>query len=402
MTESYLPGYLSYYLPQEFSPGIFLNSATPPYFDIKQQSWQFFSYQDVSRILESPDFEIHYASPSYDRSWTYSGLWSRSGADHRGMRQVTAHAYTPKAVAQYEAQIHSDAERLLRTALEGADGRFEFINSVAAPLAILSAARVLGVQVSDEFANLVTWMQENVQELAREDLSALHGQPELRRNIAALLERRKEHPQAAPTLLDELVASDQLTDLDRLGLLWTQLIEAPDTLASSIAYTLLAFLQFELLPVLQADRSLLPLACEEGLRFLPAFPRVFRRASRNTSLSGCSILQGQSVTGWLCAANRDPEIFLHPDRFDISRKNVQDHLAFGGGPHVCLGKPLAQLVLPAAFNAFLDASLPELRLDQDRPLQRLWGVNNTILRLHLRYGQADQVTVRQPTFKVPV
>jgi cytochrome P450 len=392
--EPYLPGFLSCYLPQGFPADRFLNPTTPPYFD--GQTWHFFSYQAVLFILEHPEYEISYAPPAYDRSWTYSGLWSRCGADHRGTRQATAHAYTPRAIAPYEAQTRAEASRLLTAALEGAGGRFEFINSFAAPLVILSAARVLGVHVDDDIADLVTWMQENVQELARENLGALRGQPELRRYIAALLVQRTKMPQGTPTLMDDLIANGQLTDLDRLGLLWTQLIEAPDTLASSIGYTLLAFLQFGLLPALRADRSLLPGACEEALRFLPAFPRVFRRASKNTALDGCEIAEGQAVTGWLCAANRDPGVFPDPDRFDISRENVQEHLAFGGGPHVCLGKSLAQLVLPAAFNALLDAFLPTLRLDPDRPLEGLWGVNNTILRLHLRYGQEEKVTPDRP------
>lgn len=396
MKEPYLAGFLSCYLPQEYPGDIFLDPATPPYFD--GQTWQFFSYKDVSRILEDPAFEIHYASPSYDLSWTYAGLWSRSGADHRGKRQATAHAYTPRAVAHYEAQVRTDAERLLTTARGGANGRFEFILGFAAPLSILSAARVLGVHVDDEIGDLVTWMQENVQELELANLGVLRGYPELRRYIAAQLERHTQHHQAASTLIDDLIGNAQLTDLDRLGLMWTQLIEAPDTLASSIGYALLAFLQFGLLPGLRADRSLLPGACDEALRFLPAFPRVFRRASKNTSLDGCAILQGQSVTGWLCAANRDPGTFLHPHRFDISRKNPQDHLAFGGGPHVCLGKSLAQLVLPAAFNALLDADLPELGVDPDRPIEKLWRINNNILRLPLRYSQEDrEKTDRQPT-----
>jgi cytochrome P450 len=391
--EPYLPRILSCYLPTDFPANVFLNPATSPYFDQELQAWQFFSYRDVSLILESPDFEIHYATPAYDSSWTYAGLWSRSGANHRSTRQATSPAYTPRAIAQYEAQVRALAERLLMTALEGANGRFEFILTFAAPLSILSAALVLGVPVSDEISDFGALMQENVKELEPANLGTLRGQPDLRRSMAALLERRKEHPQTTPTLLDELIHNDQLTDLDRLGLIWTQLIEAPDTLSSSIGYALLAFLQFELLPVLRADRSLLPGACEEALRFLPAFPRVFRQANTNTSLGGCEILQGQSVIGWLCAANRDPEIFPDPNRLEISRENLQDHLSFGGGPHVCLGKSLAQLVLPAAFNALLDADLPALCLDQDRPLEKLWKINNTIVRLPLRYGQEDRVPV---------
>jgi cytochrome P450 len=387
-----LPGILSVYFPAEYPSEVFLNARTTPYFDEKRQTWHFFSHKDVLSILTGP-FEINYAASSPDVSWTYAALWSKSGEAHRIARSATAHAYTPRAIELLRDQITADARSLLARALARADGRLEFVREFAGPLSIMAAARVMGLEaeVEADIYLLASFMQANVQELQLTNLRVLRGYQPLRDYLAGMLSRRAHSLQQPPRLIDELILDQTVTDLDLKGMVWTQMIEAADTMASGLGFALLAFLQFGVLDTLQANRALLPGACEEGLRFLAPFPEVFRQVQCDLTLGGCDLRQGQSVTGWISAANRDPAVFHHPHQFIVERE-TSDSLTFGGGHHTCLGKPLGQLVLPIAMGALLDASLPALRLDPEQQVERLLGINNTLLRLPLRYGQEEQGT----------
>jgi cytochrome P450 len=118
----------------------------------------------------------------------------------------------------------------------------------------------------------------------------------------------------------------------------------------------------EQLALVRADRGLLPNAVEESLRLEPAAAVIDRYATRDIRLGGASIRRGDLVTISIAGANRDPETFAEPDRFDVRRENARRHLAFAGGPHVCIGMHLARLEAQTAIGRLLDR-LPDLRLD---------------------------------------
>jgi cytochrome P450 len=100
---------------------------------------------------------------------------------------------------------------------------------------------------------------------------------------------------------------------------------------------------------------------EEVLRYESPIDITARVASRDMELSGCPIKQTQSLFTSLRGANRDPEAFPDPHRFDITRKDAP-HVAFGGGAHLCIGAPLARLEAQVALTT-LFARHPNLRLD---------------------------------------
>jgi cytochrome P450 len=95
-------------------------------------------------------------------------------------------------------------------------------------------------------------------------------------------------------------------------------------------------------------------------------PRVDRYATTDVALGGASIRRGELVRISVAAANRDPAAFPDPDRFDVSRENARQHLAFARGPHVCIGMHLARLEAHTAVGRLLDR-LPGLRFDPARP-----------------------------------
>jgi cholest-4-en-3-one 26-monooxygenase len=130
-----------------------------------------------------------------------------------------------------------------------------------------------------------------------------------------------------------------------------------------------AFFQFpEQWERLRADRSLLPGAAEEMLRFVTPVMNFRRTATCDTELSGTAIRQGDKVVFYHASANRDEEIFENPDVFDIGR-DPNPHIAFGGGgPHFCLGANLARMEIRVMFEHLLDR-LPDVH--QAGEVQRL-------------------------------
>lgn len=120
------------------------------------------------------------------------------------------------------------------------------------------------------------------------------------------------------------------------------------------------------LDAVRGDRSLVPQAIEEGLRWEPPLTGIARTATRDAVVDGVTIPSGASVAVCLGAANHDPEHYDDPERFDIFRTRT-NHLAFASGPHMCLGMHLARMETAVMLERVLDR-LPNLRLDPDADL----------------------------------
>jgi cytochrome P450 len=121
------------------------------------------------------------------------------------------------------------------------------------------------------------------------------------------------------------------------------------------------------------DRTLVPLAIEEALRWEGPVLIQTRMANRDTELGGVKIPAGAFLDVAAGAANRDPAKFDEPDRFNIFRKSQHRHFAFAFGPHICIGQHLARVEMTRALNSILDR-LPNLRLDPDRPKPDIRGI----------------------------
>jgi cytochrome P450 len=135
----------------------------------------------------------------------------------------------------------------------------------------------------------------------------------------------------------------------------------------------------------RADRALVANVIEETLRWDGPVVMVYRTAARDTSLGGVDIPAGATLGVIVGAANRDPNVFEDPDRFDIHRGRSR-HFAFGYGPHVCIGQHLARLEMTRALNAIMDR-LPNLRLDPDKPPPVVrGGVMRTPREVFVRFG----------------
>jgi cytochrome P450 len=122
----------------------------------------------------------------------------------------------------------------------------------------------------------------------------------------------------------------------------------------------------------RADRTLVPWAVEETLRWETSVLMVSRQATRATEIGGFPIPEDGFISVVVASANRDERHYERPDEFDLDRR-ADDHLAFGFGRHHCLGYHLARLEARVALDAILDR-LPELRLDPDAPPPTITGL----------------------------
>jgi cytochrome P450 len=171
-------------------------------------------------------------------------------------------------------------------------------------------------------------------------------------------ERRGREPEGDGDLGDLLLATEidgrPMDDLE-FAYFFVQLVTAGNdttrTMLSSGLYELIR--HPDQLAALRADRSLVPSAVEEMLRYAPPLHYFRRTASADTEIGGQPIAAGEKVALMYSSANRDEDVFEHPDTFDISR-SPNPHLAFGIGEHFCLGVHLARLEARIFFEEMLD------------------------------------------------
>lgn len=116
-------------------------------------------------------------------------------------------------------------------------------------------------------------------------------------------------------------------------------------------------------------------AVDEALRHDPPVLLTARTTIRDTEIAGVPIRRNRPIVTLLAAANRDPEVFTDPDRFDVHRDNAADHISFSSGRHYCLGAALARMEGDVALRA-LRERYPGLRVDHERARRR----NTRILR----------------------
>jgi len=170
-------------------------------------------------------------------------------------------------------------------------------------------------------------------------------------------------------LLDAEVEGEKLNQLE-LDLFFMLLVVAGnETTRNLMSGAMTAFFdhpdQWE---ILRQDRSLLPGAVEEMLRYVTPVMHFRRTATTDLELHGQQIMEGDKVVFWHTSANRDESAFEDPDTFDVTR-SPNNHIAFGGGgPHFCLGANLARMEIMVMFDRLLDR-IPDIRLDGE--VQRL-------------------------------
>ncbi|WP_290060909.1 cytochrome P450 [Amycolatopsis solani] len=286
-------------------------------------------------------------------------MLSLEAAEHTRHRTPFARHFRPREISdRFAGFVRAECVRLV----DGfaADGRAELRRALAGPLSVAVVADALGLADTDT-ARVLAWYDAIVSTV--DDISA--GRPpgsagaeafgQLRAHIEGAVGRRSLLTEAASALdLPEVVSN--------AAVLMFGGIETTEGMIANLLRHLLR--DPARWAEVRADRTLIPAAIEESLRLEPAAAVVDRYATRDVSLAGASIAQGDLVTVSLTAANRDPAVFPNPDVFDPGRADLRKQLAFAHGPHFCLGADLARLEARIAVETLLDR-LPGLALESE-------------------------------------
>jgi cytochrome P450 len=293
------------------------------------------------------------------------------GEEHRRYRNLVVPAFRASRLAAWEASLIRPLLDELLDAI-APRGRAELVADLTAPFPARVIGEILGLPREDQ-ARFVAW-SEAINHGALDEARAQRAADEMAAYFAPLIAARREAPRG--DLLSELVSAEldgeRLDDAHVLGFLRLLLPAGAETTFRAFGILLTALLTHAgALDRLRADRSRIPAAVEETLRWQTSVNLAARMATCDTELAGTAIPAGSMVYALLASANHDEEQWADPERWDPERP-AAPHLAFGTGPHQCIGLHLARLELRVGVEAVLDR-LPDLRLDPDEPPPRIAG-----------------------------
>ncbi len=282
--------------------------------------------------------------------------------DHTRLRALVHKAFTPRLVEQMRERVQTLADELL----EGVASRHEMdlINDYALPLPMTIITEILGVPTSDR-DKFHKWSKAVVS-LSSPNATArvIPSVWMFLRYLRRFFKVRRAAPKddLASALIQAEEAGDKLSEDELLAMVFLLLIAGHETTVNLIGSGVLALLEHpEQMEKLRRDPSLIKPAVEELLRYTaPVFMTTERYAREDVTIGGVTIPRGEMTLGVIGSANRDEEVFKHPNELDITRE-PNKHLSFGQGIHFCLGAPLARMETQIAVNTLL-SRMPDLRL----------------------------------------
>ncbi|HEV7656507.1 MAG TPA: cytochrome P450 [Mycobacteriales bacterium] len=353
------------------------------------------SHAAAKQVLKSGDFGVGDAYAAYPRLLGNAVRWSQQpeslrvtdapsmaavdDPDHARYRRLVSRAFTARTVERLRDRIEAVTERTLDEMAKRGDADLATSFSLTLPITII--ADILGVP-EDEAPVLQHFGMrlgrsidagQSLRDFRRTDRDVrafnrwLHGH----------LERLRRAP--GDNLLSALVcperAEDELSPVELqaiAGLLLNAGFMTTTTMLTSGADLLLRHPEER--ARLEADPSLWGNAIDEILRMDAPLRVSARTAMRPTEVQGQPLEPGTRVVVLVTAANRDPEAFDDPDRFDVARANAHDHLAFSVGRHFCIGSGLARLEGEIGLHRLLER-FPDLRLRVGAERRAYWGLS---------------------------
>ena len=324
-----------------------LRSTSPVVHDPQSGLWLLLDYASAREALTSHEqfsssmFQAGRANPDW--------LIFLDPPRHAKLRSLIGKAFTPRAVADLEPRIRRLSRELLDAVIES--GSMELVGDYASPLPMRVVAEMIGIP-ADEWERFRSWSDGILrlsETVARPDAEAVAAYAAVKAEmgpwVRAILDERRASPQ--DDLLTRLeqaeVDGERLSEQEIAGVVELLIVAGQETTSNLIANAMVCFAENrEQMAKLDASPELLLPAIEEVLRFRSPVQWLFRATLCDVTVHGQTIPAGSLVIPVVGAANRDPEVFPEPNRFDIAR-SPNPHIAFGHGIHFCMGAPLARL-----------------------------------------------------------
>jgi cytochrome P450 len=350
-----------------------LRRDAPVLYDEATDHWLVSRYEDVNALLRDRRFGRTYhhvatdeemgrepAPAWHDPFWDLieAGVLDMEPPSHTRVRRLVAKAFTPR----YVEGLRPTVERIMAALVEDLHGagEFDLLSAIAEPLPVTIIAEMLGIPEADRVhlrpwsADIVKMYELNPSIASQQD--SVRACVEFSAYLRELaLERNRTPRDDLISQLAQIVdEGEALTESELVGtcvLLLNAGHEA--TVNSTVIGWWTLFRYPDQLKALREDRSLLPSAVEELLRFDTPLQMFERWVLEPFELHGHEIPKGAELGLIFGSANRDDRVFDDPDALDLSR-DPNPHLTFGAGIHFCLGAPLGRLELQTSFATLLD------------------------------------------------
>jgi cytochrome P450 len=351
-----------------------------PYTPGAKGCWYLFRYQDVVDLLRDRRFRRkwpengprHRNVPDEQRPfWDVFDrlLLSTDPPDHRRLRTLVSHAFTPQKAESYRPLAESVATELVSALPDD----FDLVEDYAAQLSFSVICTILGVPIEDSrmVREWITQFGDGLdlrkgERAMREASDAAGGLVEY---FGALVTRRRTDPadDLVTALINARHESNRLSHDELLAMCVQLLFAGHETTTTQITTTMFNLLRNpEQLELVRDDPALIPLAVNESLRFEGSVhTAAARKPVEDVVIGDVTIHAGEPVIAFIGAANRDPAVFANPDLFDVRRDNT-NAVAFGAGIHYCLGAQLAKVETEAGVAALL-RHRPVLQVNTETP-----------------------------------
>jgi cytochrome P450 len=332
--------------------------------------WLLTRYEDVTRA--TLDYESFTSSvvgvtiipPSQPRAYPQIPI-ELDPPEHTRYRGLVSALFSRSRVEAMRPELEALATRLLEPIAERGGG--DAISEFAVPMSLGALARFMNLPDTDK-EKWYGWVERMFAKALSDPEDQRTAVREIEAYLDGLIEERRREPRDdfIGMLLEAEIEGQRLTDAEVRGFGILMLIAGHETTSGAIGLSLLHLAQNpEQRRQLFGDRSLIPSAINELLRFHSPVQIFGRNAARDLQLYGERIPAGDVVALGYGAANRDPREFPDPDRCILDRRPNR-HVAFGHGHHLCLGANLARLELSIVLERFADL-FPESALDPQRP-----------------------------------
>ncbi|MEM9176235.1 MAG: cytochrome P450 [Myxococcota bacterium] len=348
-----------------------MRAEAPVYWDDATGIWGITRYADIMTV--SKDAATFCSGHGSRPDSSVPSMINTDPPDHNRRRGIVSAGFTPRRVKAHEPFLRRKVDGLIDAVIER--GACDFVRELATPLPMIMIGELMGLPEAD-YEKLLHWS----------DIFATGGD-EIREEVGpavidyanyimAIIEGRRgsEAEDLVSLVMQAEFDGERLTDHDLIFETMLILVGGDETTRHVISGGLEALMRHrDQWEALREDRSLLPGAIEEMLRWVTPIQNMNRTATRDAELNGQRIREGDRMLLLYPSGNRDEAAFPEAHRFDI-RRHPNAHMAFGGyGRHHCLGAQLARLELRVLFEALLDR-LPDIALaEPDAPLVRRRG-----------------------------